>query len=215
MELDDFKNLLNEKFEKSDVELGSEKIHLSLQEKTNSVLYKLKKGVWFELTSTITAIIIFAVLSFLLSNKGLRIYFGTFALVIVAFIPVFVRFLRMINNQMLYVDAPVKENLTTLIASIKLYMKRYKQFSLLLIPVCISYAFLLGYNTDGHFSQSYIVNQLTNSGLNETVIILLILTLISVLAVAVHYINKWYLNLIYGRYLSELESAIASLNENK
>ncbi|NJE06798.1 hypothetical protein E3E36_11770, partial [Thermococcus sp. M36] len=119
MELDDFKNLLNEKFEKSDVELGSEKIHLSLQEKTNSVLYKLKKGVWFELTSTITAIIIFAVLSFLLSNKGLRIYFGTFALVIVAFIPVFVRFLRMINNQMLYVDAPVKENLTTLIASIK------------------------------------------------------------------------------------------------
>jgi len=34
-----------------------------------------------------------------------------------------------------------------------------------------------------------------------------------VLAVAISFINRWYLNLIYGRYLTELENIIASLEE--
>jgi len=77
----------------------------------------------------------------------------------------------MINTQMQQTDISVKANLTALIVSIKLYMKRYKQLSLLLIPVCISYAFLLGYNTDGHSSQSYIINQLSNNQVSNAFII--------------------------------------------
>jgi len=64
MELDDFKNLLNEQLELPTVELGADNIRQSLHEQTNSVLYKLKKGVLFELASTVIAILIFLALSF-------------------------------------------------------------------------------------------------------------------------------------------------------
>lgn len=216
MELDELKNLLNKKLEQPAASLDQWGIQRSINGKTKSILSKIKRSIWFEIICAAIITLLFVYITLFSSWQAFRIYFGTFSLLLFLFIPVLLMLLKKVNA-LLYKNVSVKPNLESLVKILKEYIKRYYQLSMALIPVCVIYSFLLGYNegkNTSHPAVDKVLVNLKNAGhLSPTLIIIISLIYMIILAVVMHFFCKWYLNKIYGKYLTELEKNIAVLEE--
>jgi len=212
MELDELKSLLNQKLTTAHSGRSSDDIAHLLTRKTSSVIDKLKRSLWIEILSCIVIILGFGYIGIAGSYRSLRIYFSVFAILAIVFLFIVIYLLRK-TQALSATSLPVKSNLQMIVSIIEAFMKRYFQFTIGLIPVCVIFSFLLGYNEPMSIPE---VDKVTSSLFTHLWQMLLFLGLyIVALSIGIYYFAKWYLRKLYGRYVAQLKECIAELEEQQ
>ncbi len=199
MELDELKQLLNKRIEPRQ-EKSPEDISLLLQQDTKSILQKLKRSLWIELSLAIVFTITCIAVAFITSAWSIRIYFTVFAFIGAIFIIILPMLIKKTNETSS--TAPVKQNLLSYLSIIKEYVKRYFQMGMALLPVCFAFAYWLAYHDP----------EKTGKPFRWDVFAYLLLYLAAV-SIGYYCFTKWYLKKLYGRYIAELENDLKELEE--
>ena len=201
MNLDDLKIQLNKKIEDTAVPVGEGQLAQLLKRSSQSLVSKLKHSLVLELIISIVFTLGCFVASFYDHQWSLRIYFGIFVFVGLAFSLVLFYLLnriKQLNDQPL----PVKENLKAVVRIMQEYKKHYFRFSVALMPVCIFLAFWLSYKEQPDYTLQWLQSHAV-----------LISVLIIIVCAGIYYFNKWYLDKLYGRYIMELKNNLAELED--
>ena len=210
MELDELKYQLKNKLATDHTGRSDEDIASLLTKKTSSVIGKLKRSLWIEMICCVLVIIAFGYLGFFSKTQSFRIYFSVFTVVSIAFLCLLFYLLKKIS--VLGSSAlPVKNNLQTIVNIIEEFMKRYFQFILALIPICLIFSFLLGYTEPQQTPEIDRLSKHLFSSAWQVIIFLIIYLLI--LSVGIYYFTKWYLKKFYGNYVVKLKECIQELGE--
>lgn len=206
MELDELKVQLNQKFN-AEQQKSSEDLALLLKKKTSSLIAKIRRSIWIELIACVAFTVAFALIAVFAPYWSLKVYFGFFSFVCVAFFIV-LRYLLKKTSDFRTSALPVKANLVALFSILKEYVKRYFQLTMILIPLCLIFSFFLGY----YEPKSSSLNVAANTGSFPPIIFSTVY--IAALVVGVYYFTKWYLKKLYGNYLIQLEELIKELEES-
>lgn len=210
MDLDELKYELNHKLSTDHAGRSDEDIAALLTKRTSSIVDKLKRSLWIEILFGIGVVIAFGYVGICSKYHWLKIYFSVSAVLSAAFVALLIYLLRRtshLGNTIL----PVKGNLQTIVNLIEEFVKRYFQFTMALIPICVIFSLFVGYNepervlsteglAKGHFTRSWQV-------------ITFILIYIALLAIGVYYFTRWYLKKLYGNYVDQLKKCIEELRE--
>lgn len=216
MDLDQFKNELKTKLATDHANRSDVDIEQLLKKKTSSFIDKIKKSLWFEIIIGFLLNFGFVYAAFDASMRSMRIYFGVFGVLMYLFL-FFLIYLLMRTYKIKTTDQTIKTNLASYILLIEEFIKRYLQFTMALIPICLVFAGYLGYS-DG---QADAVSKAYNSGyhfgakMNGTqfsVFIISFIAIISLGAYGMYHFTKWYLKKLYGNYLTDLKACIADLD---
>lgn len=208
MELDEFKDLLNQKLENDHLHRSESDIAELLSKKANSVLVKIQKSLWFEIISAVVITIAFALIAITSKYQSFQIYFSVFTLVFIPFTIVFIFLLKKTSS--IDNNLPIKMNLQKIVNILEEFMKRYFQFTMVLIPICLIFSFALGYTEKEpiRFMDS-LIDKYKPSALWLMGFTFLYAT---ALIIGVYYFTKWYLKKMYGKYVDELKKYINELN---
>jgi hypothetical protein len=211
MDLDQFKQQLNKKLTNEQNNWSGEDIEQILNKKTFSVIEKLKKSILYEIIFGLLGLLLFVILAFTTKYHSIRTYFGISAVFI--FLLLFLLIYLLIKTINLNkVPQPVISNLTSYVVLIEEYMKRYFQFTMAMVPICLFFAGWLGYHEKTpipELDQLIIKNQLSF----KLILAISIVYMIS-FGIGMYYFTKWYLHKIYGKYVLELKYCIKDLVDN-
>ena len=215
MDLDQFKNELNTKLATEHINRSDADFEQLLNKKTGSFIDKIKKSLWFEIIFGFLLNFGFVYAAFDSNMHSLRIYFGVFSVIMYLFL-FFLIYLLIRTNQIKIADQSIKSNLNSYIHLIEEFIKRYLQFTMALIPICIFFASYLGY-TDAHseklmtvYKSGYDLGAKMN-GTQFLVFISATIVLLSLGIYGMYHFTKWYLKKLYGNYLNELKQCILEL----
>ena len=190
MELDELKYQLKNKLSTDHAGRSNEDIAALLTKRTHSIIGKLKKNLWMEIIFGILIAVGFGFIGIMGKYVTLRIYFSIFAVLCAAFIVLLVYLLRR-NTHLSSTTLPVKSNLQTIVNIIEEFVKRYFQFTMALIPVCLIFSFLLGYHEPEPVPEVDGLGKNIFSALWQVIVFLVIY--MAVLTVGIYYFTKWYL----------------------
>ncbi len=210
MELDELKYQLNKKLDADQPKSASE-LSVLLKKAATSVVQKLQRSLRFDLLANILVLLVFIWEALFNKLWSLRIYFATFiflsviALIVLIYL---IRKIKKLNNTVL----PVKQNLEQIYKIISFYKVICFRLTMLLIPVCFTYAFMLGYIEGKNGTSVDYSILLQKAGSKIWIGIALLLSFLVLLGAGVYYFTKWFLNRLYGKYLSQLRSLIEELN---
>ena len=199
MELDDLKQRLNTRMATHE-QRSADDIAVLIKNDTTSLLQKLRKSLVIEMIIAVVFALLCVFVVMLTTERQYIILFGILSMISVAFIAVLYILLRKIDTTISV--APVKENLQKLIRIIDEYVRRYLQFTLILLPVCFCFGVWLTYNDPDNALKP----------LEWNTIALLGATML-VLGAVIYIFTKWYLRTLYGRHLRELKALLQELNE--
>jgi Ca2+/Na+ antiporter len=212
MELDELKTHLQQKMNEEQPSISDDALLRLLKNKTTSTIDKLKRSLRLEILFTILFTIAFLYVAIFNKHQGLRIYFGIFNVLCIGFLLLLIylhKKITVLGNT----DLPIKQNLIAIHSIIKEFCKRYLQFTIGLIPVCMIISAYLGY-TDAkngdHYEQFTLLNSLLDTR-GRFIIFIIVYTLL--LIVVVYFLSKWYIKKLYGRYLLQLQECIDELGE--
>jgi hypothetical protein len=211
MDLDQFKHQLNEKLSTDHQGRSGEDITQMLSKKTFSVIEKLKKSILYEILFGFLGTLLFAVLAFSTKYYSVRTYFGVAAVFIFVFLFLLIYLLKK-TSELNKVSQPVISNLNNYVVLIEEYMKRYFQFTMAMVPICLFFAGWLGYHEKTPIPE---LDQLIVKGhLGIKLILAISFVYLIAFSVGMYYFTKWYLHKIYGKYVLELKDCIKDLQEN-
>lgn len=211
MDLDQFKHQLNEKLSTDHQGRSGEDITQMLSKKTFSVIEKLKKSILYEILFGFLGTLLFAVLAFSTKYYSVRTYFGVAAVFIFVFLFLLIYLLKK-TSELNKVSQPVISNLNNYVVLIEEYMKRYFQFTMAMVPICLFFAGWLGYHEKTPIPE---LDQLIVKGhLGIKLILTISFVYLISFSVGMYYFTKWYLHKIYGKYVLELKDCIKDLQEN-
>jgi hypothetical protein len=215
MDLDQFKNELKIKLAIDHIDRSDADIEQLLKNKTSSFIDKLKKSLWFEIIIGFLLNFGFVYAALDAGMRSMRIYFGVFSVLMYLFL-FFLIYLLIRTNKIKTTDQAIKINLESYIQLIEEFVKRYLQFTMALIPICLIFAGYLGYS-DGHadlvsnaYKSGYNLGEKMN-GFQFSVFILSFIVFISLGAYGMYHFTKWYLKKLYGNYLNELKLCMSEL----
>jgi MFS family permease len=210
MELDELKYQLKSRFS-GEQDKTADELKVILHAKTKSVISMLKRSMYIELASAILFTIVFACIGLFSTYWSLRIYFGVFSIFCAAFIFV-IGYLLKKTTQLSNAELPIKTNLQILVNILKEYIRRYFQFSMGLLPVCILFSFYLGYNEPPAYKPQLII-PMVHVTKSSVYVYLFFFTYFAALAVGLYYFTRWYLKKLYGNYLERLKDYVAELEK--
>lgn len=211
MDLDQFKTELKTKLATDHMNRSDADIEQLLKKKTGSFIDKIKKSLWFEIIIGFLLNFGFVYAAFDASMHSMRIYFGVFSVLMYLFL-FFLIYLLVRTNKIKSADQTIKENLTSYIVLIDEFIKRYLQFTMALIPICLIFAGYLGY-TDGHSDATKTAFNI-GTKLNRNLFIVFISSFIVFMSLGIfgmYHFTKWYLKKLYGNYLNELKHCMTEL----
>ncbi len=210
MELEEFKDILNQQLATDHLYRTEEDIAELLSKKANPVIAKIRKSLWFEMITCIVATFVFGYLGISSKYASIQIYFSFFTIVFIPYIIIIFYLLRK-TNQISSNNFSVKNNLQSIVQLLEEFMKRNLQFTMALIPICFIFAFILGFN-EKHPIDS--IDQLIfQYKPTISVVWLFAILYMSALSVGVYYFTKWYLKKLYGNYVKALKNYIHELEE--
>ncbi len=215
MDLDQFKNELNTKLASDHINRSDADIEQLLKKKTGSFIDKIKKSFWFEIIFGFLLNFGFVYAAFDANLQSLRIYFGVFSVVMYLFL-FFLIYLLVRTNRIKTADQPIKSNLNSYIHLIEEFIKRYLQFTMALIPICIIFSGYLGYS-DAHsdkLMKFYKSGYDLGTKMNGTQFLVFISATIVFTGLGIYgmyHFTKWYLKKLYGNYLNELKQCMLEL----
>jgi hypothetical protein len=212
MELDEFKDILNQQLATDHLYRSEADIAALLRKKAHSIIVKIKKSLWFEIFSCIVIMLLFGYLGLSSKYSSMNIYFSAFTLVFVPFTIILFYLLKKINRLNTN-SLSVKNNLQSIVSILEEFMKRYFQFTMVLIPICFVFAFFLGYTEKQPIEPiDQIILKYKPSYSFITIFTFVYMTS---LTVGIYYFTKWYLKKLYGNYVNELKIYINELKETE
>ena len=200
MNLDDLKIQLNKKIE-GVPPVGHRELADLLRHSSQSMVSKLKYSLVLEITVSVVFTLGCFFVGFYARQWALRIYSGIFGLAGLGFGLVLFYLIRRINK-VSGAPLPVRENLKAVVKIMEDYERRYLQFSLALVPVSIFLAFWLSYQERPDFTLHW---------MDKNAVLLILV--FGVTCVGIYFFNKWYLDRLYGRYITKLKESLADLAE--
>jgi len=211
MDLDQFKHQLNEKLSNDHLGRSAEDIAQLLSKKTFSVIEKLKRSIQYEILFGFLGMLLFTILAFSTKYQSVRTYFGVAAVFIFVFLFLLVYLLKK-TIELNKVHQPVISNLNNYVVLIEEYMKRYFQFTMAMVPICLFFAGWLGYHEKTPVPE--LDNLIGKARLGKSVVVTISVIYLISFGVGMYYFTKWYLHKIYGKYVLELKHCIKDLEEN-
>jgi hypothetical protein len=209
MELDEFKNILNQQLATDHLYRSEADIAALLRKKAHSIIVKIKKSLWFEIFSCIVIILLFGYLGLSSKYSSINIYFSIFSIVFIIILFYLLKKINRLNTN----NLSVKNNLQSIVSILEEFMKRYFQFTMALIPICFVFAFFLGYNEKQPIEP--IDEIILKYKPSYSFITIFTVVYMTSLTVGIYYFTKWYLKKLYGNYVNELKIYINELKENE
>ena len=207
MELDELKLHLKQKLDTNQPAKTQDEITVLLGKDTLSVLGKIKRSLWFEIIICIPLILACGAMALYLPYWSLRIYFSIFTCLMVLFLVLLGYLLRKVNSANSS-PMPVKKNLEMVYRILKEFVKRYFQFTMALIPICMFFAIWLSAQDPDESLGSKGIRFSNNFTLG-----LFITAYTAALATGTYFFTKWYLKKLYGKYLLQLAGLLKELDE--
>jgi len=203
MELDDLKSIWkgNTPFEAK----HAEEIGAMLKGRSNSIVAKLKRSVWFELILTLLVGVVMLYLSFTLDSGAMKWSMVSMLLLILAYLVYYFKKINLLNS----FDPSqqnIRQNLEKLVSDLQAYLQFYKTSYTILYPVYFLVGIMFAAMERG-FDVFW-----EKLGQPETI---LKLTLFSfILLVLSLFISKWYLKKLYGNHLDTLKELLGDINDS-
>jgi hypothetical protein len=185
---------------------SAEELERMLSQKSKSPIAKLKRNLLWELIA-VAVLYGITIIYYLSANKPGMLYIVTMLLVLGALYGWYYVSKRKLLNSMECVTCEVKSNLSTQLTTLEKLVKLYLWVGTLLVPFLLILSFLVGlfFSDNGEL--------LAKLG-NKIIIVFVIWALISfVLSIPVYFLNKWYINLLYGRHVKKLRQIVNEMNE--
>ncbi|NCT94643.1 MAG: hypothetical protein GXC72_09480 [Chitinophagaceae bacterium] len=210
MDLDALKQELNQRLATDHAVRSGSDLGALLKGKTSSLLGKLKRSLLIEIGCCIFFILLMTYICVATNHWSLRLYFGTFTVLMFAFGIL----LYYLYRRTLLLDqqaTSIKKNLQDYVNLLQEFVKRYFQFTMALIPICITFSIVLSNADPIHIpeAEKLAVKLFTAKWQLHVFLVVYMLAL----AISVYYFTKWYLRKLYGKYLDELKKCIAELED--
>jgi hypothetical protein len=201
-EMDDLKSMWKQPgFKpKQEAEIAS-----MLTGKSNTIVSKLKRSVWFELILTIVFGIGLGYYALTLENGAMRWTSISLVVLFIAYILYFVKKI-MILNQFDSSTHDLKTTLQRLHERLTLYLTFYKRSYAILYPVYFCLGLLFGLLERG---ADHFVSRFSNVGFSVWFIVFTILFF-----VGIYMLTNWYLKKLYGNHLDKLRTLLNELEGN-
>jgi hypothetical protein len=209
MDLDQIKKQLKKQLEDSDrFEMSVGNVDSLSRIKANSVTDKIKKSLITEIVFSIFFIMVLVYVVFTTQFESIRIYFSTF-IILVSF---FVALLVYLYNKTIKLTASsltVIQNLKALYGLLSEFVKRYFQFTMILIPVCLLFSGYLAYSDEQSHINSFSISAIKFENNHNTLVFFLFL--LGLFIGGMYFFTKWYLKKLYGNHLEHLKEMIVQL----
>lgn len=199
MELDALKSGINSRLEQP-VTIMNRTVVCKVT-RSRGLLMKLRRNLWLETAFYLLTVPIMLMEAWTIDERSLSIYLVTCAVVMTLLVPVFVRLARRITRH-IHEDHSVHEGLKELLDIMKTYQRRYLQFNLIMVPVCMVYAIALVIAFPGPEMIDGPNDRVQLSGWQ---IWLLFMGGLAILMASTWFIAKWWIHWLYGRFIQHLE----------
>lgn len=194
-ELDDLKSIWKQQ---SGFESKNEaEIIEMLSKRSNTLIHKLKRNVWFELIFTIFCMLVLGAYSITLNGGALMWTILSLLVLLISFTLYYIKKIILLNQY----DAGhenLKNNLNHLLLRLDAYMKFYKRSYAILYPVFFALGLLFGALESGfdRFIEKFEKPMYTISFIILSVVFM----------AGVYKITDWYLKKLYGNHIEKLRS---------
>lgn len=197
MELDDLRNIWkkNEGF-KPKLE---EEIAGMLKGKSQSIVAKIRRSVWFELIFTVIAGLVLLYYSFVIHAGALRWSFIAFLILFLGYIIYYVKKINLLNR-FEGSHGNIKMHLENLVADLDAYLKFYKKSYSLLYP--IYFILILSFVAVDRGMDGFI------ESFRDLKMILYLIFLLGVFLASSLWFTNWYLKKLYGDHLDKLKELL-------
>ena len=208
MELDELKNYLNRQLEEQSPLQSSGEISAILRNKSIGIVDRIRRSLWIELVISLLAVVAVLYAKNLGGSYVMQIYFNIFLGITLMFLPIFISLIRS-TYQLSPELSSVKTNLTRLHLLISRFTRFYFIFSMAIFLPVIFYSLIAA------------VYERTNQSLMESlqfymqlpaVPLLLIGLYILGFGIFLYFFARWYIRLLYGKYLDKLKDLLTELD---
>ena len=208
MELDELKNYLNRQLEEQSPLQSSGEISAILRNKSIGIVDRIRRSLWIELVISLLAVMAVLYAKNLGGSYVMQIYFNIFLGITLMFLPIFIWLIRS-TYQLSPELSSVKTNLTRLHLLISRFTRFYFIFSMAIFLPVIFYSLIAA------------VYERTNQSLMESlqfymqlpaVPLLLIGLYILGFGIFLYFFARWYIRLLYGKYLDKLKDLLTELD---
>jgi len=201
MELDDLKSIWKQDkpgFEpKKEAEIAS-----MIKGRSNSIISKLKRSVWFELIFTIVCGIVFGVYALTLESGALMWTIISLIVLFVSYLFYYVKKIVLLNKFDSSTEN-LKNSLQHLSERLTTYLNFYKKSYAILYPVYFCLGLLFGAMERG-------IDDFLHR-LSQPKTILYLIVLAGIFFVCTILITNWYLKKLYGNHLDKLKELLNEL----
>lgn len=208
MELEELKNYLNRQLEEQSPLQSSEEISAILRNKSIGIVDRIRRSLWIEFVISLLAVMAVLYAKYLGGNYVMQIYFNIFLGITLLFLPIFIWLIRS-TYQLSPELSSVKTNLTRLHLLISRFTRFYFIFSMAIFLPVIFYSLIAA------------VYERSNQSLMESlqfymqlpaVPLLLIGLYILGFGIFLYFFARWYIRLLYGKYLDKLKDLLTELD---
>lgn len=186
---------------------SAEELERMLSQKSKSPIAKLKRNLFWEM---IVVVILYGatIIYFLQLNQPGMIYHALLLAVLGALYGWYYVTKRKLLLNMECVTCEVKSNLSTQLVTLEKLLKLYLWAGTLLLPVILLLSGMIIY-----FTSKLPDNITASKGLFFIYFFIAILVISLVFTLPVYFLNKWYINLLYGRHVKKLRQIVNEMNE--
>ena len=199
MDLDALKTRINDKLEQPVTVMS--RTAVCKVPRSQGLLMRLRRNLWLEMAFYVLSVPIMLIEAWRTEERSLSIYLVTCAVVMTLLTPVFVSLARRITRHV-HADATVHESLKELLDIMKTYKRRYLQFNLIMVPMCLVYAIALVIAFPGPEMIDGPTDPIQLSGWQIGMIFTAALI---ILMISTWFIAKWWIHWLYGRFIFDLE----------
>jgi hypothetical protein len=205
MELENLKTIWKDVGTKT-ATTSAEELEQMLSKKSKSPIAKLKRNLFWEM---IVVVVMYGsvIIYYLFKNEPGMLYLAILMASLGALYAWYYVTKRRILTNMECITCEVKSNLSTQLTALEKLVKLYVWAGTLLVPVILLFAFVIvlffGENDEA-------VKQLQGKLMYlfvGWVVISLVIT------IPLFFLNKWYVNLLYGRHVKKLRKIVNEMNE--
>jgi SpoVK/Ycf46/Vps4 family AAA+-type ATPase len=212
MELDELKNKLNKQLETDHLQRTEADIAALLKKKAHSALSKIRRSLWFEITFSVAFTALLIYVAFASKYQSLRIYSASFSVIMLLITGVLFFLLKKINLAGSS-NLPIRENLQNIVVLMDEFIRRYFQFCIFLLPVCIIFsASLQLHEKESIVEMDAFFRKIRPQQSYKLLVILLYM--VGSFA-GLYYLTKWYLKKLYGNFVAQLKDYIRELEETE
>lgn len=208
MDLDALKTRINDKLEQP-VTVMSRTMVCKVP-RSRGLLMKLRRNLWLEMAFYLLSVPIMLIEAWRTEERSLSIYLLTCAVVMCLLAPVFAGLARRITRH-IHADRSVHEGLKELLDIMKTYQRRYMQFNLIMVPVCLIYAITLVLAFPGEAPG----DDADTIPMAVWQIWLMFVGALLLLMASTWFIAKWWIHWLYGRFIRDLETELRNVEETE